>query len=58
MDYYNILEIDRNATQEDIKKAYKKLAKIHHPDKNNNKNDDNFFWKINGKISTRKTESM
>ncbi len=31
-DYYEILEIDRNATEQDIKKAYKKLSKIHHPD--------------------------
>lgn len=31
--YYDILDIDRKATQEDIKKAYKKLALIHHPDK-------------------------
>jgi DnaJ-class molecular chaperone len=32
--YYDILEIDKNATQEDIKKAYRKLAVKWHPDKN------------------------
>lgn len=34
--YYEILEIERNATQEDIKKAYRKLSLLHHPDKNLN----------------------
>ncbi len=32
-DYYNILGIDKNASQEDIKKAFRKLAHQHHPDK-------------------------
>ena len=33
MDYYEILGVDKNSTQEEIKKAYKKKAMIHHPDK-------------------------
>lgn len=32
-DYYKILGIPRNATQEDIKKAFRKLAHEYHPDK-------------------------
>ena len=33
-DYYNILEVDRNATGEEIKKSYRRLAVKYHPDKN------------------------
>jgi len=35
-DYYNILNLDRNCSIEDIKKSYKKLAIKWHPDKNPN----------------------
>ncbi|WP_447972628.1 molecular chaperone DnaJ [Nitrospira sp. Kam-Ns4a] len=31
-DYYDILGIDRNASEEDIKKAFRKLARQYHPD--------------------------
>lgn len=34
MDYYNILELDSTATEQDIKKSYKRLALRWHPDKN------------------------
>lgn len=34
IDYYNILGVKKDASQEDIKKAYKKLARKHHPDLN------------------------
>ncbi len=31
MDYYNVLGVPRDATQEAIRSAYKKLALLHHP---------------------------
>jgi len=32
-DFYTILGIPRNASQDEVKKAYRKLAHQHHPDK-------------------------
>lgn len=32
-DYYKILDIDKSAGEREIKRAYRSLAMIHHPDK-------------------------
>ena len=45
--YYEILEVDKNASEEVIEKAYKTLAKKYHPDLQNNSNCQDKMRQIN-----------
>jgi len=44
-DYYKLLEVSRDASFEEIKKAYRRLSMIHHPDKNKNSEESTIKFK-------------
>src|ERR1700742_1363585 len=48
IDYYKVLGINKNATADEIKAAYRKLARKHHPDLNpNDKEANKKFQQVN-----------
>jgi len=51
MDYYSTLGVSRNATPDEIRKAYKKQSMQHHPDRGGNEEQ---FKKVNEAYSTLK----
>lgn len=46
-DYYEVLEVDRNASPDDIKRAFRNLARKYHPDVNKSADAEERFKEIN-----------
>ena len=56
-DYYKVLGINKDASQEEIKKSFRKLALKYHPDKNSSKDAEQKFKDINEAYGVLSDES-
>lgn len=54
MDFYKILNVDRNASDDEIKKSYRALSYKYHPDRNNNEDAGKKMKEINEAYETLK----
>lgn len=55
--FYEVLGVEKKASQEDIKKAYRALAKQYHPDKNKEDGAEEAFKEISAAYDTLKDEN-
>ena len=53
-DYYATLGVDRNASPEEIKKAYRQLARKYHPDVSSEPDAEERFKEVNAAYDTLK----
>jgi DnaJ-class molecular chaperone len=52
-DYYKILGVDEKSAEDEIKKAYRKMSMLHHPDKNGNTEESKqMFQELNNAYAT------
>jgi len=52
LNYYQILEVSNNATEEEIKKSYRRLSLLYHPDRNPSPDANNKIREINTAYET------